>query len=294
MSRPLDYYEEFGIPRDASAEQIRQTYRAVTRVLHPDTQPDAALKLVAECQMKRVNEVFAVLLDAHRRCIYDQTCNSNEVWIPWVPSGGLPHPVATSSPRRPRVRYGFWLVIALMSFGSAAWYIGVGYSTQTDASQAEILGGGGLAAAPYGQLNDSSSAVNADAASSGRNASPLVGTWLYYPHVSGSKEQVGVNRPVYVELRLSEDHGMLRGRFQGRYQSERYGVAPEILLDAKGWLSSGPVVKLFWTGTNGSRGEMELAPQGRNAIRAIWRTTVAGAHSSPSSDTALLLRQDEP
>ena len=300
VSRPLDYYEEFGIPRDASAEQIRQAYRAVARVLHPDTQPDINLKLVAECQMKRANEVFAVLLDVHKRRIYDQTGSPQELWVPWVPSADVSPPAATASTRQPHLWYGFWLVIAVMILGSAAWYIGAGQSTPGEASQADILAGNdspGSAPQPVAESDlrgGFPSTMNAKAGLSDRGLSPLVGIWLYYPDASGSVKQLGVNHPVYIELHLSEDHGMLRGRFQGRYQSGRYGVAPEMLLDAKGWSSGGPVVTLFWTGANGSHGEMELALQDGHAMRVTWRTSVAGGYPDSGSDTALLVRQDEP
>jgi curved DNA-binding protein CbpA len=51
--RRVNYYEEFGIPGDASAAKIRQAYKTLARVLHPDAHPDEALKAVAERQMRR-------------------------------------------------------------------------------------------------------------------------------------------------------------------------------------------------------------------------------------------------
>jgi molecular chaperone DnaJ len=37
-----DYYAILGVPRDASAEQIKRAYRKLARELHPDVNPDAA------------------------------------------------------------------------------------------------------------------------------------------------------------------------------------------------------------------------------------------------------------
>jgi molecular chaperone DnaJ len=63
----MDYYAEFGIPRDASAA----TYKTLARVLHPDAHPDEALKGMAERQMKRLNAVLETLLDPEKRRAYD-------------------------------------------------------------------------------------------------------------------------------------------------------------------------------------------------------------------------------
>jgi len=40
----MNYYEELGIRQDAALEEIRQAYKLLARLLHPDAQPDARLK----------------------------------------------------------------------------------------------------------------------------------------------------------------------------------------------------------------------------------------------------------
>jgi curved DNA-binding protein CbpA len=67
----MNYYEEFGIPRDASTAKIRQAYKTLARVLHPDAHPDEALKGMAERQMKRLNTMLETLLDPDMRRAYD-------------------------------------------------------------------------------------------------------------------------------------------------------------------------------------------------------------------------------
>jgi len=44
----MNYYEELGIRQDAALEEIRQAYKLLARLLHPDAQPDARLKAMAE------------------------------------------------------------------------------------------------------------------------------------------------------------------------------------------------------------------------------------------------------
>ncbi|WP_277032846.1 molecular chaperone DnaJ [Propionimicrobium lymphophilum] len=63
-----DYYETLGVPRDASAEQIKKAFRRKARQYHPDVNdsPDA------EDKFKAVNEAYAVLSDENKRAIYDR------------------------------------------------------------------------------------------------------------------------------------------------------------------------------------------------------------------------------
>jgi molecular chaperone DnaJ len=67
----MNYYEEFGIPRDAPAAKIRHAYKTLARVLHPDAHPDEALKAMAERQMRRLNAMLETLLDPEKRRAYD-------------------------------------------------------------------------------------------------------------------------------------------------------------------------------------------------------------------------------
>ena len=63
-----DYYRVLGVPKDASAEDIKRARRKLARKYHPDVskEPDAAER------MKEVNEAYEVLGDAEKRAAYDQ------------------------------------------------------------------------------------------------------------------------------------------------------------------------------------------------------------------------------
>ncbi len=77
----ITYYEELGVENTASADEIRDAFRALARLLHPDQQSDPQLKEMAERQMRKLNRIYAVLSDATRRTAYDASLNSRNAPI---------------------------------------------------------------------------------------------------------------------------------------------------------------------------------------------------------------------
>lgn len=63
-----DYYEALGVSRDASAEDIRRSYRNLARRYHPDVNKDAG----AEDRFKQISEAYDVLRDPEKRERYDR------------------------------------------------------------------------------------------------------------------------------------------------------------------------------------------------------------------------------
>lgn len=64
-----DYYENLGLAREASTEEIRKAYRRLARKHHPDLNPNDK---AAEDKFKKVQEAYDVLSDAKKKQMYDQ------------------------------------------------------------------------------------------------------------------------------------------------------------------------------------------------------------------------------
>ncbi|MCY2931979.1 MAG: DnaJ domain-containing protein, partial [Planctomycetota bacterium] len=63
-----DYYEILGVPRTATKDQIRSSYRKLARKYHPDANKEAG----ATAKFKEATEAYEILSDPAKRKTYDQ------------------------------------------------------------------------------------------------------------------------------------------------------------------------------------------------------------------------------
>ncbi|MBP7920749.1 MAG: molecular chaperone DnaJ [Limnohabitans sp.] len=69
MATKRDFYEILGVPKNASDEDIKKSYRKLAMKYHPDrNQGDAS----AEVKFKEAKEAYEMLSDAEKRAAYDQ------------------------------------------------------------------------------------------------------------------------------------------------------------------------------------------------------------------------------
>jgi DnaJ-class molecular chaperone len=81
-----DYYQILGVPKDASAADIKKAYRRLARQYHPDVNTSAD----ASKRFKEINEANEVLSDPDKRKRYDQLGPDWERYAAGAASGGTP------------------------------------------------------------------------------------------------------------------------------------------------------------------------------------------------------------
>jgi len=64
-----DYYATLGVPKTASAKEIKQAFRKMARKYHPDVNPGDKS---AESRFKEINEAYEVIGDSDKRKKYDE------------------------------------------------------------------------------------------------------------------------------------------------------------------------------------------------------------------------------
>ncbi|MEG4986670.1 J domain-containing protein [Microcoleus sp. BR0-C5] len=69
MQNFRNYYLILGVPKDATADEIKKAYRRLARQLHPDVNPGDKS---AEDRFKDINEAYDILSDIDKRAQYDQ------------------------------------------------------------------------------------------------------------------------------------------------------------------------------------------------------------------------------
>jgi hypothetical protein len=102
----MNYYDELGLSPNASAEEVKEAYRTMMRLLHPDLQQDPGLQRAAEVQVKKLNRIYAILSDPERRRRYDdQLAGEYERTTPII-IHAPPAPVRTPFLKRSSVAWG--------------------------------------------------------------------------------------------------------------------------------------------------------------------------------------------
>ncbi|WP_284698413.1 J domain-containing protein [Terrimonas ginsenosidimutans] len=81
------YYDVLGIPRTASAEEMRAAYRSLVKQYHPDRNPSPE----AAERIKEINEAYEVLSNPEKRKIYDGYEKTKDLKDPAADTGTQKH-----------------------------------------------------------------------------------------------------------------------------------------------------------------------------------------------------------
>jgi hypothetical protein len=313
----MDYYEEFGVPRTASPDEIRQSYKALARLLHPDHFQDPALRRLAESQMKRINEIFAVLSDPVRRRQYDQPppdppparfwayagwCAAVAVGVAWIATSRIPSrtpsldsaPTVAATPRpepaqaaRPPARATARPALrALRQEPDAPPPAAVQPADPPAPPAAETPP---PVTAPVEPLP----ALTVEPQPPPPRPRGFSGRWLYMrPAVALPSKDL--YPPEYIEAAIVEEEGgVLRGRYRARYKVTDRAISPEVDFQFEG-VASGDSASLAWTGGGGARGNVRLHQISADSLEVTWFATELGKNLGLASGTAVLVRRQEP
>lgn len=329
----MDYYEELGVDRSASPEEIRQAYRHLVRLLHPDRCSDEAMRQVAALQMRRLNAVLHILTNPAERDRYDLTLVPLEkpemcarpphrgapawLWpalgtillagvtcslmrVPQIPVPDAPgagkSPVTTpTTPVREAPVQGARLPRPSPAFSTTSGrkVVVSGHTSARPVVPASL----GLDAPVEDPEPVSVATLSAEVAPLPMPPVPAphaggkwAGEWLFA--ASHDSQNHGWYPPEYIELRLAEDSGVLRGRYRARYVVSDKAISPAVTFEFEGPPGE-KETKLPWAGDGGAKGEVTLHLLPNGTMEVTWVATQLGRSLNLISGTATLIRKAE-
>lgn len=131
----MTHYDTLGVRPDADAATIRQAYRRLARLHHPDHGD------VDPAAMAAINEANRVLADPARRAVYDASLRGDVTvrTSPVGPTGGRPSTPVPAVDRTPAA-YPWRLVIGMAVVGAGIVLVGAAlYEPRTDPPPDNLL-----------------------------------------------------------------------------------------------------------------------------------------------------------
>jgi DnaJ domain len=321
----LNYYDDLGVDPDASPEEIRDAYRTLVRLLHPDQQTDPALKRAAEGQMRRINRSYEVLCEPEGRRRYDAERS---------PPPQRPGPIAIRPSAgvvvRTRIQTGtlVWMLATLASVGLICWL-----SVQGQPRAARLQPGPVRAAPnpqvvahveplpvpsghpsipvqaeepvltpvpqivpmapPVGEpLHVTAPALPVPAEMPAKIAPKRFGGYWAYVRDKNFPRDAGRYPPQFIEASIEERDGSIHGKYKARYYVFDRPISPNVNFEFEG-KPDGNSAKLPWRGEGGSQGQLEINLISANEMEMIWHATDLGESLGLVSGTAILMRRPE-
>ena len=349
--RMMDYYEELGVDRSASPEEIRQAYKHLVRLLHPDHCSDDAVRPLADLQMKRLNGLLRILTNPVEREIYDRTVfgslppqvlppvfpapippplpRRTPVWF-WHVAGGAtllvlvvllaytppapprqiaapeqPNPVSTAAPKKPALR-GLGVRAQVTGGPGPGQLMPAPAHEQSLAPEPDLSPS--TASPPVAVASNSAGLPETSNMVAAKNqiseivapALPVLepaqapsgprlsGVWLLVP--SPHSRADGLYPPEYIELRLTEESGILHGRYRARYHITDQAISPTVAFQFEG-RASPDRANLPWSGAGGARGEIRVRLVTPETLEVIWVANQLSEELGLISGTATLVRK---
>ncbi|MDQ6678089.1 MAG: J domain-containing protein [Acidobacteriota bacterium] len=274
----MSYYDDMGVRPQASAEEVREAYRLLVRLLHPDQFADSALKAAAAWQMRRFNEMEAVLTDTGRRRQYDVQLAAQRA--PGSRSEA-PAPIIIQVPQARHFRSRF-------PWGSVAW------GAAAMGCAAAIFWISGHEALPVPQpetrvhaaeVEQTAPSMNPEYGERWKQQGRFAGMWSWVKPRQGLKDR-DFNLPESIEAQITERNGVVRGQYRSWYQAAGREISRFVNFEFVG-KAVGPVAELSFEGERGIRGKVHLRLLSDHEVELAW--TAAGVQGV-SGGIAVLTR----
>ncbi len=118
----------------------------------------------------------------------------------------------------------------------------------------------------------------------------FAGQWFYAPG-SRNTQTPGMYPPEFIEFFLSEEQGVLSGKYWARYRIPDRAVSPEVQFRVNGASQKGDITTIKWASDDGANGQMRIELHDSNSMAVTWWTTTLGRQTALTSGTAVLVRQ---
>ena len=130
------HYDTLGVRPDASAREVRDAYRRLARLHHPDHGDADAGAMAA------INEAYRVLGEPSRRAVYDAARRGSATTVSPAPAPGTRGPAVRHVDTTP-ARYPWKLVIGMAAIGITIVFVGAALYEPAGPEQPDNLLGPG-------------------------------------------------------------------------------------------------------------------------------------------------------
>ena len=117
----------------------------------------------------------------------------------------------------------------------------------------------------------------------------FVGHWFFSEDVS--RRDATMYRPEMIEVAITEENGVLRGKYRGRYRVTDRPISPDVNFEFSGPAGEGEAAELGWSGSE-AEGGIRLTGMTPVSMEVKWWATRRGALDL-TSGTAVLIRAEE-